>query len=177
MIGDEAKDEGGNGDAQGDHQRPDAHVARAVSLKEGFSHHRAANRRRRADEESDEGSARGHGRIAVALRAADVADETGDEGQQKDGPASVSIGQWPPEQRRTAQDGNLERSEIRCPLEGDAEICGDVLVRRDDASCGEGRHAGVEGHQNQVGHFLSTNWISRVFRWRRGRCTFHVGQL
>lgn len=140
-----AEDERRDGNAQSDHDRPDAHVPGPLALEEGLGDHAGPNGRGGTDEEGGDGTAEAHGRVRVAVGAPDVADETADERDEEDGPPAVALRQRPPEQRRTAQDGDHQRREVACGLYFDVEILGDVHEGCHDRGGGEGPHHGVEG--------------------------------
>lgn len=151
---DKTEDEGRDGDAQGDHDGPDAHVPGPLALEEGLGDHPRPDGRSRTDEESGDGTAEAHGCVGVTIRAPDVADETADQGDQEDRPPAKALRQRSPEQRRDAQDGNHQGREVACGLYFNVEIHRDVHEGCHDGGSGEGPHHGVKGDEDQVDDFL-----------------------
>jgi hypothetical protein len=96
-----------------------------------------------------------HGVVAGRFRAADVAHQAADQGQQKDRAPAVAVREGLPDQWSNSQNGDLEGGEVADLLETDAQVCRHIAVRRDDARRREGGHGGVDGDKHQVGRFLS----------------------
>lgn len=143
----------------GEHERPHANVPRALLRKEHLLHGAAAQRRGRGDEEGAERPARRQRAVCTAAGAAHVAGDASQKAQHVDGQATVALGQRVPEERRDAEDGDLQRRHVRRRLDGDAQPLRDVLEGGDDGGCGKGADARVKRHEGKVDEFLREHYL------------------
>lgn len=152
--GDEAEKKGRDWDTKSHHDGPDTHELGAVLLEECLDNDTGANSCCWANEEGRDSSAEAHGCVGMAVGAADVADETANQRDQEDGSPAITLRQGPPEKRCNPEDGNHQRSEVTCCLDGDVQILCDVDEGCHDGSSSEGAHHGMEGHENKICDFL-----------------------
>ena len=86
--------------------------------------------------------------------AANVACHTADEGKKENWASSPTVCKWFPKQRGTSEDWELERGDVGCPVDAHTKVLGYSDEGRHDGGGGEGRHAGMESDEDEVGDFL-----------------------
>jgi hypothetical protein len=91
VVGDKPEDEGRNWDAKSNHHCPDTYIPRSVLLEKCLGDNSTANCGCWANEEGHNSSAKSHSGIGRALRAADVADATNEQGEEEQRPSSVRV--------------------------------------------------------------------------------------
>lgn len=111
----------------------------------------------------------------MALGTAYIAYHGAEGGYQPDRSSAKPVGDGLPEERRGAQDHNLDTRYVGCSSEGDSQIDRKQLEGRDHSSSYEGGHHRMESNEKQIDVFLP--W-SALFESPRDKThTFHEGQL
>ena len=90
-IGNEAEEKWGNRNTKGDHDGPDSHESSSLLLKSGLGHDSTTNSRRGADKKGSQCTAGSHGAISRTVGASDIADQRGNEREEKNRAAAISI--------------------------------------------------------------------------------------
>ena len=107
---------------QCDHHCPDTHVLCAFAAEERLRDDGTTDCHGRRDEKRHQGTTCCHRRIVRALRTTDIADTAEEQREEENRTASEAMRERFPEQRSTAQDGDLERSEIAHSLKRNPEV-------------------------------------------------------
>lgn len=154
MVSDETHNKSTPWNSQSYHERPNTHVSSTLVLEEGFSDNGRSNRGSRRNEKRHQSSARSHGTISRGNGASYIANPSAECGKKPQRTATPSLRQRLPEQRRSSENGNLERGKVGSLWYSDMELCGDVLVCRDNGSGVEGGHGGMERNEDEVYDFL-----------------------
>lgn len=151
---DETENERRDRNTKGNHNRPNTHIPRPLVLEERLHHHTGANRSSRTDEKGGNGTAKTHRRVRATVGAANVADQTANQGHDEDGTPTVALRERPPEKRRATKDGDDQGGEIAGCLDLNVQILGDIHKGGHDCRGGKSPHHGVEGNEEKVRDFL-----------------------
>lgn len=154
VVGDETHGEAAQGNTNGDHQGPNAHICATLSLEKGLTDNTTSDGSSGTDEESDQSSACGHAGIAMTVGASKVANKTANKRNQPDWATSISDREGSPEQWRSTQDCNLERCKVRGSLNAATQVFVDVEICWNDCCSRERAHHRMERDQQQVDRFL-----------------------